>query len=147
MKYILYQQSQTKTIKINKKGKVIIVTYFNIRYESMEVYCKGNIVYSQTPDNKKGRYLATIRVADIVSMTTDDTIVTTRGDVTIVYKATYGAVDCIVDYLASRSDNADDIDAAVAAYHDKYFEVEQGEDEQMSVLNAPVSIDWWNLSE
>ena len=117
------------------------MTYFNISYELMEVYSKGECICTQEPD-VAGRHLATIRVADIVSMTTDDNVIIARGDVTIIYKLTYGAVDCIIDYLASRSDtDTDIIDAATSEYRDKYFEIER--DDDISIRNAPVNIDWW----
>lgn len=119
--------------------EVITVTYFRIYFTNVDVYQRGQLIYTYQKADGDVQH-AIIRAADIVSMVKYDnnlegTIIINRNDFTIIYRTYETIVDGIQLYLSSRSINSDTLDNITKEYHDRYIEIIDSEDDG---INKPV---------
>lgn len=119
---------------------VITVTYFRIYFTNVDVYQRGQLIYTYSKTDGDVQH-AIIRAADIVSMVKYDnnlegTIIINRNDFTIIYRTYETIVDGIQLYLSSRSINSDTLDNITKEYHDRYIEIIDDEDDDG--INKPV---------
>lgn len=119
---------------------VITVTYFRIYFTNVDVYQRGQLIYTYSKSDGDVQH-AIIRAADIVSMVKYDNnlegaIVINRNDLTIIYRTYETIVDGIQLFLSSRSTNSDTLDKITKEYHDKYIEVDEAT--SPDDINVPV---------